>query len=169
MHFHKLLAAAVITSVLSGCVTSNSSSPGPVIQQSYDDNLIVPGQRVGKVYLGMPLSQLYKEMGTPDMAAGKQSYSLYDYKAKGMRIWVDANGVTTISAWSTSLHTAEGLHVGSSDIEVRSKLGFPSDVASIPNVQTTLIYHAKNPSSTSVGDWDVVENARGIVTSFLVK
>jgi hypothetical protein len=91
-----------------------------------DDRLIVPGQRIGNVSLGMSLAQLYAARGAPKktltIPSGDTQYVWDD-----VLVWVNAGAQTVSSAAALSpvYKTAEGIGVGSSDLEVRAKLGAP--------------------------------------------
>ena len=170
MSTRSLFRAVVAAIVLTGCVTNNNVAPPSSAPQSFNDNLIVPGQRIGKVYLGMPIAQLYKEFGNPskrDVADGNAVE--YTYDRASLTVGVAGGKVIDVATTSSLFRTANGVGVGSSDIEVRSKLGPPESGRRLPKSRARLIYDAAEPNAFSNGKWWLNENAQGIVISILVE
>jgi hypothetical protein len=118
-----------------------------------DDQLIVPGWRIGKVYLGMTSAALLAAMGEPDetthpdrvriersggLLAAKgepdettplkiTNFIWFEWKRAGIRIIhnMDADQVAFIDVKRDSYRTAEGVHIGMSELAVSVKLGRP--------------------------------------------
>jgi outer membrane protein assembly factor BamE (lipoprotein component of BamABCDE complex) len=65
----RLALAAALLALLSIAASAQSN-----------DNLIVPGQRIGPTYIGMTLAQLYKALGKPNrtLNMGEDIYYYYD-------------------------------------------------------------------------------------------
>jgi hypothetical protein len=105
---------------------------------SIDDNLIVPGERVGRVFLGMTEEQLYKRMGTPDQLPPGTGVTNLNGEAMITYIWGDLIAYVQPSTHKVlMIHvqrvgggiryaTTEGVALGTSELEMKSKLGPPA-------------------------------------------
>jgi hypothetical protein len=113
----------------------------PAAAQS-NDQIIVPGERVGSVRLGMSEGELYSALGDPqqtiDMGRG---WLEYDYADK-LRVTVGNGRVVNIAVayGATGYQTAEGVRVGGSALSARALLGPPP---------LTKIFKAGNPWVTA--------------------
>jgi hypothetical protein len=94
---------------------------------SVNDNLIVPGERVGPVFLGMTEGSLYQKMGNPNHSDMMDRGATKYYQWRDIRVEVKESDhkVFNIEVTGSSYRTAEGISTGSSDLEVKSKLGQP--------------------------------------------
>ncbi len=66
MKLIKLTLLASVTVILAGCDTVQTTQAPPVDHtrlMAVNDNLIVPGQRIGPVFLGMTEAELYSKLG----------------------------------------------------------------------------------------------------------
>jgi hypothetical protein len=89
------------------------------------DKLIVPGQRIGPVRLGMTTAELYRAMGDPT--------KMYEYTNEvgqhceypGLAVDVKRGRVYTVTALSAEFSTVEGVRVGDSQLAMEAKLGSP--------------------------------------------
>jgi hypothetical protein len=123
---------------LGGCAStsptsSTSSPPAPAtaIHEPMEDHLIVPGQRIGPIYLGMTRSQLLQELGVPKEThmSSKDSKQLTNYTYEvGLTVTVDDSGGTVcgLNTTSSAYMTKEGVGDGASDLEAKVKLGSPT-------------------------------------------
>lgn len=85
------------------------------------DNLIVPGQRIGPISIGMSKTELYRTMGEPTEMAGAYAYNFGKLSAV-----VDARGhVGNINCDDPKFVTPEGIHVGSSQLAMEARMGPP--------------------------------------------
>ena len=136
---HKIRIAALLAcAVLLGSCAQNASAPANVYSASHPapkDNLIVPGQRIGPIYLGMTAKDLYRTMGTPTSSYSDTSLSLtsYDFgpgNGRNGRPYTDArltNGIVTVITTSERrFHTGNSLTIGSSDLALRATMGNPA-------------------------------------------
>lgn len=121
----RILLVAVLLAALVRPVASQPARP--------DAYLIVSGERVGPVKLGMNITEVTSVLGTPKSTQGRPDgsvvYRWYELKGEGgvglratrtgevYRIWVANN---------TRYATKEGIRVGSSEAEIRVALGEPT-------------------------------------------
>lgn len=110
--------------------------------------LIVPGQSVGPVRLGMPIrdeiARLGPSKGTTELDDGTTMYRWFEPPSNtGIAVRTTQNGLV-LMAWVLNderYSTRDGLHVGSTEAQVRAALGNPTRVEG--NAQRkirTLIY-----------------------------
>lgn len=119
------LFALVLFSLLAGCATSSSysSQTTPIF-----DKLIVPGERIGPISLGMPQADVLKILGTPpESTIHTDGHSRYYYADLTVFITRDSR-VDGIQTALPEYATAEGIRVGMTEPEVRAKLGKPKSV-----------------------------------------
>lgn len=84
------------------------------------DDLIVPGQRIGPVRLGMTAEELYRTMGEPSSITSGYVF------ANGLTVRSNKHGRTiSVIAVKPGFRTIEGLGVGESELAMRAKLGTP--------------------------------------------
>jgi hypothetical protein len=90
-----------------------------------NDNLIVPGERIGPVFLGMTEEQLYKKFGEPsNILTTLQSEDIrYQYSTFDANVNKATHKVWSIITSNSGFHTAEGIKPGSSVMETQIKLG----------------------------------------------
>ena len=123
--------ASIATGLLlvGGCDDGGSggTTAGFPVVAGQNDNLIVPGARVGRVALGMTETEIYNAFGDP--AETKfTSYGArihYYYPSMGLDVGVDKSShrVVAIGVMDSRYSTAEGVHKGSSGLELQAKLG----------------------------------------------
>ena len=97
-----------------------------------NDNLIVPGERIGPVFLGMTEEQLYRRMGNP--VETQQGTGVlngvpiigYRYEDIIAIVQPSAHKVVEIQVEGTRYTTAQGVTVGTSVLEMKAKLGRPA-------------------------------------------
>jgi hypothetical protein len=109
---------------LCSCASSPSASPRPNISSS--DNTIIPGERIGAVYIGMSRADVFKLKGEPK-STGQRTEGIY-YEFEDVSVFVNdrTSKVSSITTLSSQHATANGIKVGDSEIAVRTKLGSPS-------------------------------------------
>jgi hypothetical protein len=112
--------------------------------------LIVPGQSIGPVRLGTPLRgemvRLGPAKGTAKLDDGTTVYRWYEPPSNiGIGVRTNSNGMV-FWVWvlnDARYSTKEGLHVGSSEAEVKAALGIPTRVEVSTQAKTrTLVYEA---------------------------
>jgi hypothetical protein len=90
---------------------------------SVNDNLIVPGERIGPVFLGMTETQLYKKLGEPSQTNAAPTHVAYVYPTLVVEIDTGTHKVWYVGNTSNSGYsTAEGIKIGSSGLAVRTQL-----------------------------------------------
>lgn len=122
---------------LSALILAACTSAPPSVQRSdqdvarlmaIDDNVIVPGERIGPVFLGMTDADLYKKFGNP--LESKQTgtgFTAYFYSTFMVYVDLSTHKVASItspvgSTGYSGYATREGIKVGSSALEVQAKL-----------------------------------------------
>jgi hypothetical protein len=112
--------------------------------------LIVPGQGIGPVRLGTPLREdtvrLGPAKGIAKLDDGTTMYRWYEPPSNiGIGVRTNQNGMVLL-VWilnDARYRTKEGLHVGSSEAEIKAALGVPTRVEDSSQAKTrTLIYEA---------------------------
>lgn len=83
------------------------------------DTVIVAGQRIGPVSLGMPLQDLYAAMGDPLATVPQGRNTSYVFRNLGATVNNQDGKVHEISA-SGPYTTDKGLHEGSSELAVKA-------------------------------------------------
>jgi hypothetical protein len=89
------------------------------------DHLIVPGQRIGPIFIGMTETQLYQRLGNPsETTRGKDgTWIEYDYNNLGLTIYADpaTHKVYMIETGreDSPYSTREGIRVGSSELQIQ--------------------------------------------------
>lgn len=107
---------AVLPIALSACVT------GPV---TLDDNLVVPGERIGEVQIGMPLATLLAVKGNPITTSPISGTEATTYTfPDGLTVGAH-DEVYWIIAEDARFHTSSGVHPGVEQIFARASLGKP--------------------------------------------
>jgi len=123
-------AFIVAALALAGC----SSTPG---------YLIVPGERIGAVYIGMPAKDVIDELGAPLESTRLPNRTVSAFH-DGLTVVVREadQRVISIGTTDTWYATAEGVRAGSTELEVRAELaGAPQVVEDKKNARIkTLCY-----------------------------
>jgi hypothetical protein len=93
--------------------------------QTLNDHLIVPRERIGPMSLGMSATELAQTMGSP---SSRRPGEVDLYSWRDLTATVTKNGLwaTQICTFNPTYVTAEGLHVGSTDVAVVGALGKPN-------------------------------------------
>lgn len=111
-----LAVFAIVASVVApGCAT------GPL---TYNDNLVVPGERIGEIEIGMPLSSLMALKGTPLKTAPIAGTAATSYAFDGLTVGAD-DKVYWIIATDPRFHTTGGVAPGVEQIFARAAFGKP--------------------------------------------
>lgn len=92
-----------------------------------NDNLIVPGERVGAIELGMPLAGLLAAAGTPRSTTLLEGSAAASYDFDGFTVAAH-DTVYWIIVHSPVYRTAQGAAVGVGQIEARAAFGKPACV-----------------------------------------
>lgn len=138
--------------LLSACGESPMVADVPLpVREPVRDQLIVPGDRVGPIYLGMPLRQVLEVLGDPQQSLewGQDGFPgmLYQWGndwrtgSNGARYLARADITVTvrnadqrvraIGVLTPAYRTREGLTVGVSGARVLANLGPPSEKRSL--------------------------------------
>jgi hypothetical protein len=151
MSFTKYSIVVAMTLMLAGCVVPQGSRVSPYDLQkrqqamASSDRLIVPGQRIGPIYLGMGMDQVVATLGQPDYVTVPPHTGLQLWKYDNLNLGIycygnsSAPSVTSIetvawndtgknlgqSTWAdvipvaTVFQTNNGIGLGASTYDVR--------------------------------------------------
>ncbi|MEZ5939584.1 MAG: hypothetical protein R3C52_15400 [Hyphomonadaceae bacterium] len=114
------LPAAALATLLTACATP---------PQPWADNLIVPGERIGDVQLGMPLSNLLAARGTPLRTVPISGTEATTYAFDGLAVGAHET-VYWIIAKDPRYRTPAGVGPGVEQIAARAAYGKPRCVVS---------------------------------------
>jgi hypothetical protein len=98
-----------------------------------NDDLVVPGERVGEVEIGLPLSTLMALKGTPYNTVPISGTEATSYSFDGLTVGAH-DTVYWIIATDPRFHTAGGVAPGVEQIFARASLGKPKCVVSRDDV-----------------------------------
>lgn len=129
-------AVLVLLVFLFGCASSHhSSSAAPIF-----DKLIVPGERIGPISLGMMQADVLKILGVPPKSSiHTDGHSRYYYA--DLTVWISRDSrVFRIGTDSPEYATADGIRVGMTEPEVRAKKGNPTRME---DYNVSVIYNYK--------------------------
>lgn len=121
------LIVALFAVAISACAGPASEPIAPSGQVA-DDNLIVPGQRIGPVYLGMSPEVLLAALGPPDWSRGPSANRIqYGYESRGLYIYVNVRNsrVDGVVTSDSRYRTTKGIQVGDSELELVVGHGSP--------------------------------------------
>lgn len=93
--------------------------------QSLNDHLIVPWQRIGPMSLGMSATELAQMMGSPSSWRPGE-VELYSWRDLTATVTKNGLWATQICTFNPTYMTAQGLHVGSTDLSIVAALGKPN-------------------------------------------
>lgn len=122
------LSALIIVACTSAPPSMQRSDQDVARLMAIDDKLIVPGERVGPVFLGMSDADLYKKFGNPsESKLTGTGFSAYFYSTFMVYVGVSTHKVASITSpvgntGYSGYATREGIKVGSSGLEVQAKL-----------------------------------------------
>jgi hypothetical protein len=108
---------------LSAC--ASSSLPSPVMPPIHV-RAVVFGQRVGPVSLGMSEPQLFDAVGKVSATSYGGNRTGYLYADLKLSVVVDTGRVVAISPTDGSHATSAGIHIGSSEQDLRAKTSAPA-------------------------------------------
>lgn len=101
-----------------------------------DATLIVPGESVGKVKLGMTVAQVYGILGEPtEQYPPKNDTTFYVWEHGYFLVGIDSTGVTRIDVSHSRYATKEGIRVGSTEMAIEAFYGTPSSASERPGLQ----------------------------------
>jgi hypothetical protein len=129
------LACALMAALLVGaCSAGGQVKPGQGSElavarlMAINDNFIVPGERVGSVFLGMTEEQLYTKMGSPakNFPPNRDGDVLYSYMDLSVYVKMATHRVKMIQVTGPAYRTAQGVSIGSSELELKAKVGQPA-------------------------------------------
>jgi len=124
--------------LLAGCASSGVSAADMQKRQqavAASDLLIVPGERIGPVRLGMGMDELVAKLGQPDIVIHQIVDDRWDYRSLNLMVGIDhsaapaVNDISNVN-WSdapllTVFKTAEGIGIGASSFDVKRVYGSP--------------------------------------------
>jgi len=151
------ISAALAAALLAACATA------PL---TLDDNMIVPGERIGEVELGMPLSTLMALKGAPLTTTPIKDTKATTYTFEGLTVAAD-DEVYWIIATQPTFHTSGGVAPGVEQIFARAAFGKPKCVVTRETVTAydygNIYFEADNVSGkvTQVGILKSTPTCRG--------
>jgi hypothetical protein len=140
--------------IVTGCASSVSPADMQKRQQALatSDHLIVPGERIGPIRLGMSTQEVLATLGPPDEKKdlikadnGTVLTVEWDYWSLNLPLWFDANTPTPYIEQASTLNwqgerpvvtmfqTREGLQIGRSAFDVKNAYGDPSSQVGAAN------------------------------------
>lgn len=95
------------------------------------DTVIMPGQRIGPVFIGMTEAELYDHLGSPAQTVHGDDSSRVDYDWSDIGVGVNTRKHVVVSVYATGTRyaTAGGVTVGTTELELMARLGAPSATA----------------------------------------
>ncbi|MGQ0579138.1 MAG: hypothetical protein ACT4PQ_09565 [Betaproteobacteria bacterium] len=144
-HALRFLLVAVLLLALAACASKKEPPPAvieaPAVKSLLHDKTVIPGVRVGPVFLDMPLREMIEVFGEPvsgtnSRIPGGRPAMLYRYPDPGaadgsILILVREHDQTVYSVQVDrieSFQTREGVRFGSSEALVRASFGKPQSV-----------------------------------------
>jgi len=109
---------------------------GPVMAAPAADNLIVPGERVGPIALGMTEAQLATAMGGPSAVQHQGTITIYSWGQVTAEIADNSPGVETITVNDPRFDTPGHVHVGLAATAAAAVLGQPDKKTSTLGLDT---------------------------------
>lgn len=119
-----LLSLAILLAVLAAELPEpvQQTSPGKTIQLGPDDQLIMAGERVGFLRLGLRIELVEERLGR-GKAKPTQNAVLYRFDEAGLSCAVQNGHVISILISNPEFHTVKGLQIGSDADTVVRELG----------------------------------------------
>jgi hypothetical protein len=118
------MKAAFRPAILASFLLSAACVTGPL---TYNDDLVVPGERIGEIEIGMPLASLLALKGTPQRTVPISGTEATSYTFQGLTVGAH-DTVYWIIADDARFHTAGGVRPGAEQIFARASLGKPECV-----------------------------------------
>jgi outer membrane protein assembly factor BamE (lipoprotein component of BamABCDE complex) len=153
-----------------------------VAQQSSIDHLIVPGQRIGQIKVGMSLSEVEALIGRPSTSRPLSTQTvilqpgksmLYTWQlgpGNGLSVQTTvSNEVYLVGTFATNYGTSEGLHVGSRLSEVTSMLGAPSRTIARPSIGANYLVYDDRGIEFVVGADSTKSNFQTVMNVFVFR
>ena len=109
---------------------------GPVMAAPAADNLIVPGERVGPIALGMTEAQLATAMGGPGAVQHQGTITIYSWGQVTAEIADNSPGVESITVNDPRFDTPGHVHVGLAATAAAAVLGQPDKKTSTLGLDT---------------------------------
>ena len=122
-----VLVASLVLFLLATATEMYLTPSNPLVNptpttKSAQDNLIVPGTRIGPVTLGLAADEVTKLFGKGQLRPLKTGV-LHLYEQQGLVVYVEDERVASVSVRSPQFATRGGIRVGSDVDSVLSSLG----------------------------------------------
>jgi hypothetical protein len=128
----KLVFVSLTSLLLAACAAGGDIGAQAFSFSTPNDHLIVPGQRIGPVTLGMSDKALFK-LSTPYTTTDSGTWMMYQYPDLRIYVAKSTHKVVAIELLGdTSYHTAGGVKIGLSLQDVETALGPPDSEQSNP-------------------------------------
>ena len=116
------------------------------------DNLIVAGQRIGPISLGMSAAELFRVMGDPTETQSNefmQSYLFgrkHEYGFWTLNVRVENSRIFAVTTSGPEFSTPDGIHVGDSRLAMEAKMGPPERTHKLTDNQFVYDYKRRSIS-----------------------
>jgi len=121
----KFLSIFFALLVFAGCA---ALPPPPPVRQTLAYDHLITEDRVGPIYVGMPVSQLREVIGRKDRIFDFSGYLYVDWYAEDIEIYIrsDYKTICSITVSTPTYKTAEGIQIQSKESALRLAYGNPS-------------------------------------------
>jgi len=126
-----LIVIAMFTVVFSVTAAKASGGNEMIVAEAHEDNVVVPGERVGWMKLGMKFDNVTKRLGNDYKTAGSNPSDLMFPKYQ-LTFSLSGNKETVqgIGVMNSDYRTDAGIQVGSTEAQVVSAYGNPDSTES---------------------------------------
>jgi hypothetical protein len=139
----------LVASILFGAIETSKTQARATLPGA-SDHLIVAGQRIGPISIGISGAELFKLMGDPTNTQTSDG-SVYSYSFGSLlrtgpdRQWsllalVKESRVIFVQTWDTRFATPEGVRVGDSQLAMEAKMKRPESIQKITDGYLTYSY-----------------------------
>jgi hypothetical protein len=123
---------SILLGFLIGFGLAGPATPAPAPR----DTLIVPGERVGPLALGMTATDLAGAVGTPPQALQQGKDTVYSWGDVTAQISEGASGVDVITVNDPRYETSNHIRVGLASLAATAVLGQPAKRTGSPALET---------------------------------
>jgi hypothetical protein len=111
-----------------------------------NDHLIIPGQRIGWMHIGMNFDRILQSFGYDYEKTENEYFYIYEYQKYMLEFVIDKsdNTIYSIISKNSNYYLSTGIRIGSSEKKVISTYGNPEKVVNNTRVlgSNVLVYHA---------------------------
>jgi hypothetical protein len=126
-----LVIIAIFTLMLSVTAAKACYGKDGIVAEAHEDNVVVPGERVGWMKLGMKFDNVTKRLGNDYKVAGSnQSDLVFPKYQLTFSLSGNKDTIQGIGVMGSDYRTEAGIQVGSTEAQVVSAYGNPDSTAS---------------------------------------